>query len=88
MIDDPSQLVISEGLKAAGTNTPLGISSLGELKHIEKLCLQDVQNAYTSMLMKIAFRFLFVEMFWKRKYSLMLKIFHLRSKVKNLLLIM
>ena len=50
MIDDPSQLVISEGLKAAGTNTPLGISSLGELKHIEKLCLQDVQNAYTSML--------------------------------------
>ena len=27
MIDDPSQLVISEGLKAAGTNTPLGISS-------------------------------------------------------------
>ena len=41
MIDDPSQLVISEGLKAAGTNTPLGISSLGELKHIEKLCLQD-----------------------------------------------
>ena len=50
MIDDPSQLVISEGLKAAGTNTPLGISSLGELKHIKKLCLQDVQNAYTSML--------------------------------------
>ena len=80
MIDDPSQLVISEGLKAAGTNTPLGISSLGELKHIENYVFRMYKMHIHLCLMKIAFRFLFVEMFWKRKYSLMLKIFHLRSR--------
>lgn len=50
MQDDPSQLAISEGLKAAGRGTPLGISALGEPSSIKQLTLEDVQKAYKSMM--------------------------------------
>lgn len=58
MKDDPSQCVISEGLKAAGSNTPLEISSLGELRQIENLCLQDIKDAYKTMINEDRVQFL------------------------------
>lgn len=47
--DDPAQFAISEGLKQAGEGTPLAISALGEKDTVAALTLQDVLQAYTSM---------------------------------------
>ncbi|MEG0329566.1 MAG: pitrilysin family protein [Longicatena sp.] len=48
--DDPSQFAISEGLKFAGVNTPLAISSLGEKKRVKEITLNDIKKAYQSLL--------------------------------------
>lgn len=50
MKDDPSQYVISKGLQIGGEGTPLAISSLGELKDLEHVSLEDVIEVHRQML--------------------------------------
>lgn len=50
MRDDASQYVVSKGLKLAGKNHALGISALGEEGIIQKVTLQDIQQAHAFLL--------------------------------------
>lgn len=50
MKDDPSQYVISKGLKLGGEGTALATSSLGELEQVEKITLEDVKKAHQELL--------------------------------------
>lgn len=49
--DDPSQYVISKGLKLGGEGTPLAISSLGELEQVDAITLEDVKKEHEELLM-------------------------------------
>lgn len=50
MRDDPSQYVITNGLKLGGAGTPLAISALGEIEQLEKTTLQDIQALHMKLL--------------------------------------
>lgn len=52
MMDEPSQYAITQGLKLAGKDTPLGLSAVGEEADIEKLTLQDIVDVYQDMVNK------------------------------------
>lgn len=50
MQDEPSQYVVSKGLKLAGQGQPLGISALGEIECISSITLSDIQSAYDELI--------------------------------------
>lgn len=50
--DDPSQYVITKGLRLGGEGTPLAISSLGEIEALEKTTLADIQVLHQQLLSK------------------------------------
>lgn len=50
MRDDPSQYVITKGLKLGGAGTPLALSSLGELEQLEKTSLADIKKLHKQLL--------------------------------------
>lgn len=48
--DEPSQFAISQALKRAGKDYPLGISALGNIEDIDKCTLADIKKCYERML--------------------------------------
>lgn len=48
--DDPAQYVIAQGLRLAGKDSPLAVSSLGDLEALEKLTLADVKSIHQKLL--------------------------------------
>lgn len=50
MLDDPSQYVITKGLHMGGQNTPLALSSLGELTDLDQITLSDIHEIYEQLM--------------------------------------
>lgn len=50
MLDDPSQYVITKGLQIGGKDTPLSLSSLGELEDLDQINLKDIQSIHNQFL--------------------------------------
>lgn len=50
MHDEPSDYVISKGLKTAGEGLPLAISALGEVEHICNVTLDDIRKCYLKLI--------------------------------------
>ncbi|MEG0313767.1 MAG: pitrilysin family protein [Erysipelotrichaceae bacterium] len=48
--DDPNQFAINEALTIAGEGYPLSINSLGELKEIDNISLEDIKDEYKLMI--------------------------------------
>lgn len=48
--EEPADYVISQGLKLAGEGLPLQISALGELEDLDKIGLEDIKQAYETLI--------------------------------------